>query len=76
MPRTILRENLERLQRELAEGPELDPEGRALLAEEERDAPDSLVERLRSAADRFEESHPALTVVVGRLADALANLGI
>jgi hypothetical protein len=35
-----------------------------------------LVDRLRLATKRFEETHPKLTAVVGRVADALSNLGI
>jgi len=35
-----------------------------------------LVAQLRQAATRFEDSHPALTNTVGRIADALAQLGI
>jgi hypothetical protein len=36
----------------------------------------SIVSGLRAAVDRFEESHPRLTEVIGRVADALADLGI
>lgn len=35
-----------------------------------------LIAQFREAADRFEDSHPALTNTVGRIADALAQLGI
>ena len=63
---------------------------RALLAELARDIetllersdageeePDGrLVGALRTATERFEESHPELTAVVGRIADALSRLGI
>lgn len=35
-----------------------------------------MVAQLRQAATRFEDSHPALTNTVGRIADALAQLGI
>ena len=87
MPRNALREHLRQLHHELSQAEELDPEARALLAEvseeierllgEEEPGPgEALAERLREAAERFEQSHPALTAVVGRLANALANLGI
>ena len=35
-----------------------------------------IVDRLRGAMGRFEEDHPSLTAAVGRIADALANLGV
>lgn len=35
-----------------------------------------LAETFRSAADRLEDSHPRLTHAVGRVADALAQIGI
>jgi hypothetical protein len=82
-----LREDLRRLD-ELARSSALDPAARARLAEIARDIEalldegeagetrESLVERLRSAAEHFEESHPSLTAAVGRIADALAALGI
>ena len=80
-----LREDLEKLRRQLHEGPELDGETRELLAglaEEIEEAIErsggehTLGERLRAATERFEESHPSLTAVVGRLADMLSNVGI
>jgi hypothetical protein len=68
----------------------VDPESRELLVALARDieallertepggADDEppLVERLRAATERFEESHPALTEAIGRIADQLARLGI
>ncbi len=36
----------------------------------------SLSEQLRDAVERFEDSHPKLTQVVGRVADALSDIGI
>ena len=45
-------------------------------SELESDAHESLRERFDEAARQFEESHPTLTAVVGRVADSLANLGI
>jgi len=53
---------------------------RAVIAESESetesDEHESLRERFDEAARNFEESHPTLTAVVGRVADSLANLGI
>lgn len=40
------------------------------------DAPQGAIAQLRQAATRFEDTHPALTNTVGRIADALAQLGI
>lgn len=37
---------------------------------------DSLRDRMTAALERFEGSHPRLTEIVGRVADALADLGI
>jgi len=81
-----LREDLEKLRAELNEGPELDAETRALLSELAREieeaiersggGEESLGDRLRAATEQFEESHPSLTAVVGRLADMLSGVGI
>lgn len=35
-----------------------------------------VIDQLRDAAERFEDSHPTLTNTVGRIADALSQLGI
>jgi len=40
------------------------------------DRGDSLIERLNDATRNFEETHPTLTAMVGRLAESLSNLGI
>lgn len=37
---------------------------------------ESLVERLREAVGRFEETHPTLTEAAGRVIDQLAKMGI
>ena len=82
-----LREDLERLRRELREGPDVDDETRQQLASLMQEiegaigqsgevGDDSLGERLRAATERFEESHPSLTAVVGRIADLLSGMGI
>ncbi len=49
--------------------------GDAREAESTADQP-ALSERLRDATRSFEESHPALAAAVGRVMDALSNLGI
>ena len=92
MSKERLAELLHQLQVELADTDDLDAELserlRATTAEvhqvlerEEADAASedsaqSLISQLRQAATRFEDSHPALTNTVGRIADALAQLGI
>ena len=71
-----LRADLEKLRRELHESPDLDAETRELLAglaqeieqaidPEASEASETLGDRLRAATERFEESHPSLTAVVG-----------
>lgn len=89
MERKELREDLERLHRELSRSPSVDDESRQLLVELARDIEAvlerrseageehaSLVERLRAATGHFEESYPDLTTLIGRIADMLARLGI
>jgi hypothetical protein len=89
VPKQRLREDLARLQEDLSHSPGLDDEARNLVAEITRDVEallvrtegsedekEGLVDRLRSAASSFEESHPSLTAAVGRIADALSALGI
>jgi hypothetical protein len=83
-----LRRRLAELQAELERSDALDADSRAALegvmreiqtvlarAEAQRE-PASLAERLREAGRNFEDSHPTLTAVVGRVVDALAALGI
>jgi hypothetical protein len=90
MPETRLRTTLEELQRTLEEPDAVDAESRQLLGElvediqavlarapeEREDADPSLLDRLAEMAQRFEKSHPSLTAAVGRVANALSNLGI
>ena len=89
MSKQRLRADLERLQQQLGRSPGVEPKARELVAEIARDVEallesaagsddekETLVERLRSAAGHFEESHPSLTAAVGRIADALSALGI
>ncbi len=39
-------------------------------------APQSLLDRLHDAAEEFEESHPTVTGILGRLIDGLGRMGI
>jgi hypothetical protein len=85
-----LREHLERLHTELEETDSVDDEARRLLVEVMQDiravldrsddepasSNPSLADRLAEATQRFEESHPTLAAMVGRVADTLSNLGI
>ncbi len=48
----------------------------ALDPEHERELTSSLRERLTNSLERFQESHPRITAAIGRLADALSDLGI
>jgi len=44
---------------------------------EDRSHPDlSLAERLREALDRIESAHPKASLLIGRISDALSELGI
>ncbi|HEY5657240.1 MAG TPA: DUF4404 family protein [Myxococcota bacterium] len=90
MPEKRLRETLEELQRKLEEPGAVDAASRELLGElledieaaltrepgEREGEGSSLLDRLSEIAERFEESHPSLTAAVGRVANALSNLGI
>jgi hypothetical protein len=48
----------------------------ALDPDHERQLSGSLRERLTNTLERFEKSHPKITETVGRLADALSDMGI
>ncbi len=85
MEKQHLREQLAELHAALQRADSLDEESRESLRQvmddirvalERGHKPESLVERLREAVDRFEGTHPALTEAAGRVIDALANLGI
>ncbi len=89
VPREQLREFIHHLRDELAGGEPLSSEDRARLegvlgevsAILESEAAESsiggeLFDELREFADRFEESHPAMALVLGRIADSLSRLGI
>jgi len=81
-----LRATLSRLHEQIA-GHDLDEQERVLLRDALQEleatlegAPSeegsSLADRLSELAQEFEESHPTLAATVGRVVDALANLGI
>jgi hypothetical protein len=92
MPDKQLRAELSHLHEELERASSVDAPSRELLetlsgdierlldTSARRDAADSshesLSERLGEAVRHFEESHPALSVAVGRIATALSNMGI
>ncbi len=48
----------------------------ALDPDHERELSGSLRERLTDALEKFEKSHPKITETIGRLADALSDMGI
>jgi hypothetical protein len=90
MEKDRLREDLERLHQELARSESVDAASRSLLIDVLHDieavlersepeiagADESLIHRLRETTSQFEESHPTLTELVGRIADLLSRLGI
>ena len=91
MPQEELKKTLASLHEELAHNQSVDPELRELLvrlAEDiddvlhpaapppDEDSDESLVDRVKHAAEHFEESHPQLAAIIGRMADSLSQLGI
>lgn len=56
------------------------PELEAVQAELERileePPPPALTDQLRAALERFEERHPKLTLLTGRIADTLSEMGL
>ena len=88
-PRKQLEESIAHLREEIAEGEPLTSEDLALLdrtlsdvatlLDEEQEDPsfsDSIYEELQGLAERMEKGRPTLSVVVGRIVDALSQLGI
>ena len=85
-----LRELLEELHGELEQDQSVGDEPRDLLqtvmgdirerldrgVDEASDWPTSLGDRLRESPEHFGESHPTMTKTVGRVLDALSNMGI
>jgi len=87
-PEPSLREIIDELREALEDPDDLNQELRAELRaaaqeilealdpEHERELSGSLRERLTDSLERFEKSYPKLTETIGRLADALSDLGI
>lgn len=85
-----LRELLEELHSQLEEDGSVRDEPRDLLqtvmgdiqerldrgTDQAEDWPSSLGERLKESLEHFGESHPTVTSAVGRVLDALSNMGI
>lgn len=81
-----IRQLVAQLREQLASLDQVDPEMRALLQAADDDihaalgepqaAPATLRERLKTAAEHFEDEHPALTATLGGIVDALARIGI
>ncbi len=91
METKALTEALEEVQRLMRGEDELDEQGLELLRQlhgqmgtllqqpsEDRSPEDreTLLDMMREGVDHFEEDHPKLIDVVGRLADALSSMGI
>jgi hypothetical protein len=88
MSQDDLKELLQRVHSELSKLESLDNESSQLLStvmddihNVRGDAPTpeeshGLIDRLKDAAQDFEEDHPNLTEAVGRVVDALSRLGI
>ena len=88
MPARQLQQQLEDLRNQLAEDPPLSDEDKVALVElmgeievqlarEIASAPDAgLIEEVNLAVERFEVSHPTLTVSLRSILQTLANMGI
>ena len=88
MPKDSLRKAIDHLRGELASGEPLSPAERerldrvlgevsGIIGPEPSEAKEgsAFVDELRGFADDFEESHPELAVIVGRIMDSLSQLG-
>lgn len=90
MSQEHLKQTLRSLHDELARTPSVDPELQVLLKSLAEDIDDvlhpaappresddeSLTDRVVSVRQHFEESHPQLAAIIGRIADGLSQLGI
>lgn len=90
MDKPQLHSTLEQLHKELQQIESVDETERQLLRQlmadirkltrsEDGDqlrAPDRLVEELAEGIERFEASHPQVTMLMGQVIDALAKMGI
>lgn len=89
MSKSELEALLKQLQQALSQEPRLDTETARQLGklqqdiasrlandEIDGDSDQSLAEAVTENVDRFESGHPALTMILGRIADILNKLGI
>jgi len=92
MPQDQLKQTLQSLHKELSTGTPVDPELRAQLQQlaseieailrQSQPAPpavgghQTLLDRVAGIAAPFEETHPRLAAILGRIADGLSQLGI
>jgi hypothetical protein len=88
MSKSELKDALQEFQQTLARTQDLGEDERAelvsavesihddLAQDSEIGATGSIVGRLRAAIEGFEDRHPRLTEVVGRVADSLSEMGI
>jgi hypothetical protein len=90
MKKRELHEILSELHVELEQTPTVDPQARSLLQDLRRDIQEVLArsgnpeppegrglqERLAGAITEYEVLHPRLTAILGRVADALSQMGI
>jgi len=81
------RKLLEDFRNQVAQTESLDEEGRNLLLsldkeierlvdDETADTPDSVLEQLQEGIERFEETHPTLTLTLSQMMTVLSNAGI
>lgn len=54
----------------------LDAEIHKLTESSDDETPDSVLEQLQESIERFEETHPALTLTLSQMLTALSNAGI
>ena len=78
---------LDEFRNQVAQAESLDEEGRNLLIsldkeierlsdDETADTPDTVLEQLQESIERFEETHPTLTITLSQIMTVLSNAGI
>jgi hypothetical protein len=81
------RKLLEEFRNQVAQAESLDEEGRNLLLsldkeierltdDETADTPDTVLEQLQEGIERFEQTHPTLTMTLSQMMTVLSNAGI
>ena len=81
------RKLLEDFRNQVEQAESLDEEGRNLLLsldkeiekltdDETADTPDNVLEQLQESIERFEETHPTLTMTLSQMLTVLSNAGI